>query len=162
MLLSIFATSIPVFFSVLCTQEVLFDPKAQPELEFSVFARITGAPLARTPATVELRAGSSAGRPPAAPRVQALGAHPLPPDTSDPTAASWHCSAALTSPRPPCSRSLFHPKTAGAWTTHNPRVLELLAGLHVWTPQFLEARLKWRERQPITVLELRAYRSASH
>lgn len=70
-------------------QAIRFDPKAQPQLEFSVFARVTG-----------------------------------------------------------------------AWTTFDSRVLELLDGLHVWTPAFLEARLRWRERQPITVLELRAYRRA--
>ncbi|GAB4817984.1 hypothetical protein N2152v2_005030 [Parachlorella kessleri] len=68
-------------------KEAAFDPKAQPELEFSVLARLTG-----------------------------------------------------------------------AWTTCDPRILQVLDGLHIWGPEFLEARLKWRARQPITILELRAYR----
>lgn len=46
----------------------------------------------------------------------------------------------------------------GAWTTVDPAVLQLLDELHVWGPGFLENRLRWRARQPITVLELRAYR----
>ena len=44
----------------------------------------------------------------------------------------------------------------GAWTTFDPAVLSLLDSLHAWAPGFLENRLRWRERQPITVLELRA------
>ncbi len=31
--------------------------------------------------------------------------------------------------------------------------------MHIWTPAFLEARLKWRGAQPLTVLELRAVRT---
>jgi hypothetical protein len=50
---------------------------------------------------------------------------------------------------------------AGAWTTFDPEVLALLDSLHVWAPGFLENRLRWRERQPITVLELRAWRLAA-
>jgi hypothetical protein len=46
----------------------------------------------------------------------------------------------------------------GAWTTFDPEVLDLLDELHVWGPGFLENRLRWRPKQPITVLELRAYR----
>ncbi len=37
-------------------------------------------------------------------------------------------------------------------------MLELLDELHCWAPAFLEARLKWRGKQPVTVLELRASR----
>ena len=33
-----------------------------------------------------------------------------------------------------------------------------LGDFHVGTPSFLEARLKWRKVQPLTVLELRAFR----
>ena len=47
---------------------------------------------------------------------------------------------------------------AGAWTTHDPSVLELLDELHCWAPAFLDARLKWRGKQPVTVLELLASR----
>ncbi|RMZ57452.1 hypothetical protein APUTEX25_004286 [Auxenochlorella protothecoides] len=46
----------------------------------------------------------------------------------------------------------------GAWTTADPAVLQLLADFHIWAPRFLDARLRWRPRQPITVLELRAFR----
>lgn len=51
-------------------------------------------------------------------------------------------------------------RVTGAWTTMDPAVLQLLEGLHVWAPGFLENRLRWRPRQPITVLEVRAYRLA--
>lgn len=43
----------------------------------------------------------------------------------------------------------------GAWATHDPMVLQATDPLHVWGPEFLEARLKWRSKQPITILELR-------
>lgn len=47
----------------------------------------------------------------------------------------------------------------GAWTTADPdHVLQLLNELHVWGPGFLEKRLRWRQKQPVTILELRAYR----
>ncbi|KAL6771001.1 hypothetical protein ACKKBF_B33540 [Auxenochlorella protothecoides x Auxenochlorella symbiontica] len=49
----------------------------------------------------------------------------------------------------------------GAWTTADPAVLQLLADFHIWAPRFLDARLRWRPRQPITVLELRAFRLAN-
>lgn len=35
---------------------------------------------------------------------------------------------------------------------------QVLDPLHVWGSGFLESRLKWRQQQPITLLELRAYR----
>ena len=43
----------------------------------------------------------------------------------------------------------------GCWTTYDPRVLSALSEHHVWTDDFLESRLRWRAKQPITVLELR-------
>lgn len=49
-------------------------------------------------------------------------------------------------------------QVTGVWRTFNPDVSGLLESFHVWGPDFLESRLKWREKQPITVLELRAYR----
>jgi hypothetical protein len=51
-------------------------------------------------------------------------------------------------------------RVTGAWTTFDPAVLQLLDELHAWAPGFLENRLRWRPRQPITVLEVRAYRLA--
>lgn len=59
------------------------------------------------------------------------------------------------SPPGPYQRPSTHPR-AGAWTTHDPAVLQALDALHVWGPAFLEHRLRWRAQQPITVLELRA------
>jgi len=49
-------------------------------------------------------------------------------------------------------------EVTGAWLTEDARVLEALDPLHVWAGGFLEARLKWRKAQPITLLELRTYR----
>lgn len=46
----------------------------------------------------------------------------------------------------------------GVWKTADPRVLEVLSDLHIWGPDFLESRLKWRPRDPITIVELRGYR----
>eukprot|EP00877_Chromochloris_zofingiensis_P010314 jgi/Chrzof1/5536/Cz16g06210.t1 len=45
----------------------------------------------------------------------------------------------------------------GAWTTYDPAILQTLDPLHVWSPAFLEARLNWRPKQPITLLEFRCY-----
>lgn len=45
----------------------------------------------------------------------------------------------------------------GAWTTTDPRALAALHPLHIYAEPFLEARLRWRPAQPITILELRAY-----
>jgi hypothetical protein len=48
----------------------------------------------------------------------------------------------------------------GAWTTRDPGVLAALDALHVYAEGFLDARLKWRSKDPLTLLELRAYRLA--
>lgn len=45
----------------------------------------------------------------------------------------------------------------GAWTTSDPQVLRLLDSLHVCSDGFLDARLKWRGSEPLTLLECRAY-----
>ena len=44
---------------------------------------------------------------------------------------------------------------SGCWTTYDPDVLLALSEHHVWTKEFLEGRLRWRTKQPITVMELR-------
>lgn len=54
----------------------------------------------------------------------------------------------------------YYAEVTGAWTTPDPSVLSALNALHAWTPEFLDARLRWRQQQPITVLELRVYRLA--
>ena len=46
-------------------------------------------------------------------------------------------------------------RLTGCWTTFDPTVLTALSEHHVWTDEFLHSRLKWRTKQPITVLELR-------
>lgn len=51
-------------------------------------------------------------------------------------------------------------QVTGAWTTYDPEVLTALDPLHIWTQDFIETRLKWRAKQPITVLELRAWQLA--
>lgn len=43
----------------------------------------------------------------------------------------------------------------GCWTTFDPYVLSALSDHHVWTQEFLSTRLKWKPKQPITVMELR-------
>uniref|UniRef100_A0A383V8R8 Uncharacterized protein n=1 Tax=Tetradesmus obliquus TaxID=3088 RepID=A0A383V8R8_TETOB len=45
----------------------------------------------------------------------------------------------------------------GAWTTRDERVLQQLDPLHVHSEGFLETRLKWRSKDPLTLLELRAW-----
>lgn len=46
-------------------------------------------------------------------------------------------------------------EVTGCWTTFDPSVLAALSEHHVWTEEFLDSRLRWRPKQPITVLELR-------
>ncbi|KAK9820331.1 hypothetical protein WJX72_009055 [[Myrmecia] bisecta] len=52
-------------------------------------------------------------------------------------------------------------EVTGAWTTTDPAMLERLSGFHVWAPAFLDTRLRWRPKQPVTILELRAWRLAA-
>lgn len=64
---------------------------------------------------------------------------------------------------PKAQTSLTLPYVAqvtGAWATPDSGVLAATHPLHVWTEAFIETRLKWRSRQPITVLELRCWRLA--
>lgn len=50
-------------------------------------------------------------------------------------------------------------QVTGAWTSMDAEgLLAATSPLHVWTPEFLSARLKWRPRQPVTLLELRCWR----
>ena len=51
-------------------------------------------------------------------------------------------------------------EVTGAWTTTDTGALPALHPLHIHGDAFLEARLRWRPKQPITILELRAYRHA--
>lgn len=124
--------------------EVEFDPKQQAQLSLGTFCTITGVLVGSIPV---------AGRQPvhAARAAEALVA-PRPAVAAAPLLMPRF--SPLHAPAPP-------PPRAGAWTTHDASVLQLLEELHCWAPNFLEARLKWRAKQPITVLELRASRLAA-
>ena len=49
-------------------------------------------------------------------------------------------------------------EVTGAWTTSQPEALPSLRSLHVCTDSFLDARLKWRSKQALTILELRVFK----
>jgi len=50
-------------------------------------------------------------------------------------------------------------EVTGLWTTMDPEgILDATSSFHIWGPKFVETRLKWRKTQPVTVMELRAYR----
>lgn len=51
----------------------------------------------------------------------------------------------------------YFAEITGAWTTKDPQVLNVLDPLHVYAGGFLETRLKWRAKEPLTLLELRCY-----
>jgi hypothetical protein len=49
-------------------------------------------------------------------------------------------------------------QVTGQWKTNDAqKVLEALDPLHMYSPDFLDARLRWKPTQPLTILELRAY-----
>lgn len=52
----------------------------------------------------------------------------------------------------------YYAEVTGAWTTQDPQVLAVLDPLHVYAEGFLDTRLKWRAKEPLTLLELRCYR----
>lgn len=51
----------------------------------------------------------------------------------------------------------YYAEVTGAWATKDPQVLQVLEPLHVYAEGFLETRLKWRAKEPLTLLELRCY-----
>eukprot|EP00775_Hariotina_reticulata_P010057 gene10057-biopygen12023 len=48
-------------------------------------------------------------------------------------------------------------EVTGAWTTQDAAVLTALDPLHVYAEGFLDTRLKWRAKEPLTLLELRCF-----
>jgi hypothetical protein len=48
-----------------------------------------------------------------------------------------------------------------AWELTEPEPLERLDPLHLWTPGYVEERLRWRPRKPLLVLLLRAEQLAA-
>ncbi|KAI8463142.1 MAG: hypothetical protein J3K34DRAFT_445044 [Monoraphidium minutum] len=75
-----------------------------------------------------------------------------------PGAAARHAAAMALEPKAldviPLGQ---YAEVTGAWVTSDARVLQALDPLHVWAEGFLDARLKWRQQQPLTLLELRVY-----
>lgn len=55
-------------------------------------------------------------------------------------------------------RLQYYAEVTGSWTTQDPEVLAVLDPLHVYAEGFLDTRLKWRAKEPLTLLELRCYR----
>ncbi|KAL6764733.1 hypothetical protein V8C86DRAFT_2469085 [Haematococcus lacustris] len=51
-------------------------------------------------------------------------------------------------------------QVTGAWVSHDERLLDSLEDQHIWSRAFLEARLQWRAKQPLTLLELRTWNFA--
>ncbi|KAF5836959.1 hypothetical protein DUNSADRAFT_5188 [Dunaliella salina] len=51
-------------------------------------------------------------------------------------------------------------QVTGAWTVEGEEIVDALEGLHVWSKDFVKSRLSWRPKQPLTVLEIRAWRLA--
>eukprot|EP00200_Dunaliella_tertiolecta_P001953 CAMPEP_0202353224 /NCGR_PEP_ID=MMETSP1126-20121109/9079_1 /ASSEMBLY_ACC=CAM_ASM_000457 /TAXON_ID=3047 /ORGANISM="Dunaliella tertiolecta, Strain CCMP1320" /LENGTH=237 /DNA_ID=CAMNT_0048945547 /DNA_START=5 /DNA_END=715 /DNA_ORIENTATION=+ len=51
-------------------------------------------------------------------------------------------------------------QVTGAWTVEGEEIVDALKGLHVWSKEFVQSRLSWRPKQPLTVLEIRAWKLA--
>ena len=48
-------------------------------------------------------------------------------------------------------------EVTGAWTTHDPAVLDALGAHHVWSRETLASRLNWKPEAPIAIVEVRAF-----
>jgi len=49
-------------------------------------------------------------------------------------------------------------EVSGVWVTADAAALSALEDMHIWSRQYVEQRLSWRAKQPLTVLELRCRR----
>ena len=49
-------------------------------------------------------------------------------------------------------------EVAASWTISDPRMIHELSPFYVWTTDYAEKRLRWRRRQPLHVVLLRAHR----
>ena len=49
-------------------------------------------------------------------------------------------------------------RVTGVWTISDPAVLQPLTRHHIYTPTFIQQRMKWRPGQPLTVVEVAASR----
>lgn len=48
-------------------------------------------------------------------------------------------------------------KVTGVWTTSKIETLSNLDKFHIWNEAYLQNRLSWRAKQPITILELQCH-----
>lgn len=61
-----------------------------------------------------------------------------------------------TDPRHDPTLHLGHAaRVTGAWSSSDPHLLQRLDHLHIYAPAFVDARLRWRPNQKLTILELR-------
>lgn len=49
-------------------------------------------------------------------------------------------------------------KVTGLWTTSSMETLLALDKFHIWSEEYLQNRLSWRSKQPVTILELQCFR----
>lgn len=52
-------------------------------------------------------------------------------------------------------------EVTGVWQTSDASALQRLDRLHVWSNSYVESRLLWRPKVPLTIIELRCSRLAS-
>ncbi|MFT7624035.1 MAG: hypothetical protein ACI9WU_003221 [Myxococcota bacterium] len=57
----------------------------------------------------------------------------------------------------PDYRLRFGARVAGHWTIDHPAALEALQGLHIWSSDYAEQRLRWRPTQSLAVVALRVH-----
>ncbi|MEO0770476.1 MAG: DUF1802 family protein [Cyanobacteria bacterium J06649_4] len=67
----------------------------------------------------------------------------------DPVTPGWH---------PENIKLKAWAKITDVFLTHEAERVEALANFHIWQPQLAQERLKWKAKQPLYVLLLRAYR----
>jgi hypothetical protein len=48
-------------------------------------------------------------------------------------------------------------EVTGAYEISEPESLEAVGPYHMWSPEYVESRFKWRPKKPLTVLVLRTY-----
>jgi hypothetical protein len=119
------------------------EPKALAAIPIAQYAEVTGAWTTDDERVLEVRGRGAGGRQSTA--RQGTGGCMQPGAGAVPGAAAEAAPPLLAAPRAPPD-------------PHPPARPQALDPLHVWAPGFLETRLKWRKSQPITLLELRAYR----
>lgn len=73
--------------------------------------------------------------------------------------ANLHDALTAPDPRHQPTLTLAHAaRLTGAWTTDDPTLLPRLDHMHIYTQAFVDARLRWRAAQKLTILELRVWK----